>query len=65
MIADRTYRAVFFLSRLRFAAPTGHKARQTLAHRLRGQRTTRPIQDGSPSAVNCAVLCLFGKFCAR
>jgi hypothetical protein len=47
MIADRTYSAVSFLaarvkSRLRFAAPTGHKARRALAHRafrLRGQRT--------------------------
>jgi hypothetical protein len=47
MIADRTYRAVSFLavrvmSRLRFAAPTGHKARRALAHGafwLRGQRT--------------------------
>ena len=37
MIADRTCRAVSFLaarvkSRLRFAAHTGHKARQSLAH---------------------------------
>jgi hypothetical protein len=47
MIADRTSRAVSFLAarvkgRLRFAAPTGHKARRALAHRayrLRGQRT--------------------------
>ena len=45
MIADRTCRAVSFLaervkSRLRFAAPTGGKARRVLAHRafrLRGQ----------------------------
>lgn len=44
MIADRTCRAVSFLaarveSRLRCAAPTGHKARRALAHRafrLRG-----------------------------
>lgn len=47
MIADQTCKAVSFLaarvkSRLRFAAPTGHKARRALAHRafrLRGQRT--------------------------
>lgn len=47
MIAHRTYRAVSFLAarvknRLRFAAPTRHKARRALAHRairLRGQRT--------------------------
>ncbi|SAL71296.1 hypothetical protein AWB69_08599 [Caballeronia udeis] len=45
MIADRTGRTVSFLaarvkSRLPFAAPTGHKATQVLAHRafrLRGQ----------------------------
>jgi hypothetical protein len=44
MIADRTYRALSFLAarvknRLRFAAPTGHKARRVRAHRafpLRG-----------------------------
>lgn len=53
MIADRTYRAVSFLaarvkSRLRFAAPTGHKATQVLVHRafrLRGQEQT--VSDGS------------------
>jgi hypothetical protein len=53
MIADRTYRAVTFLtarveSRLRFAAPTGHKARRVLAHRafrLWGQEQT--VSDGS------------------
>ncbi|SOE99947.1 hypothetical protein SAMN05446635_7993 [Burkholderia sp. OK233] len=47
MIADRTHRALSFpaarlKSRLRFVAPTGHKARRALAHRairLRGQRT--------------------------
>jgi hypothetical protein len=47
MIADRACRAVFFLaarvkSRLRFAAPNGHKTRRALAHRtfrLGGQRT--------------------------
>ncbi|EHP44149.1 transposase orfB protein [Cupriavidus basilensis OR16] len=42
MITDRACRAVSFLSRLHFAAPTGHKARQALAHRaywLPGQRT--------------------------
>ena len=45
MIAHRTYRAVSFLAervknRLRFAAPTGRKARRALAHRairMRGQ----------------------------
>ncbi|QIE30131.1 hypothetical protein SBC1_75340 (plasmid) [Caballeronia sp. SBC1] len=45
MIADRTGRTVSFLAarvknRLRFAAPTGHKARRALAHRtfrLQGQ----------------------------
>jgi hypothetical protein len=53
MIADRTYSAVSFLaarvkSRLRFAAPTGPKATQVLAHRafrLRGQEQT--VSDGS------------------
>ncbi len=48
MIADRTYRDVSFLaarvkSCLRFAAPTGHKARRVLAHRafrLRDQEQT-------------------------
>jgi hypothetical protein len=47
MIADRTYKAVSFLAarvknHLRFAAPSGRKARRALAHRafrLRGQRT--------------------------
>jgi hypothetical protein len=47
MIADRTYRAVSFLaarvkSRLRLAAPTGHKASRALAYRafrLRSQPT--------------------------
>jgi hypothetical protein len=57
MIADRTYRAVSFLaarvkSRLRFAAPTGHKARRVLAHRafrLRGQKQT--VSGGCGGAV--------------
>jgi hypothetical protein len=52
MIADRTYRTVAFLAarvknRLRFAAPTGHKARRVLAHRafrMWGQKQT--VSDG-------------------
>ncbi len=47
MIADRTCRAVSFLSRLRFAAPTGYKTRQAQAHRayrLRGQRTRAHLE---------------------
>ena len=52
MIADRTYSTVSFLtarvkSCLRFAAPTGHKARRVLAHRafrLRGPEQT--VSDG-------------------
>jgi hypothetical protein len=55
MIADRTCRAVSFLaarvkSRLRFAAPTGHKARRVLAHRAfrqRSQDQDQTVSDGS------------------
>ena len=60
MIADRTYRAASFLAarvknRLRFAASTGHKATQVLAHRafrLRGQEQT--VSDGSWPASACS-----------
>ncbi|MFK4446599.1 hypothetical protein ABH944_006792 [Caballeronia udeis] len=53
MIADRTGRTDSFLaarvkSRLRFAVPTGHKARLALAHRAfrpRGREQT--VSDGS------------------
>ena len=54
MIAHQTYRAVSFLAervknRLRFAAPTGRKARRALAHRafrLRGA-SEQTVSDGS------------------
>ncbi|SOE95409.1 hypothetical protein SAMN05414139_08280 [Burkholderia sp. D7] len=54
MIADRTGRTVSFLAarvknRLRFAAPTGRKATQVLAHRafrLRGQEKTVSAAPG-------------------
>jgi hypothetical protein len=60
MIADRTGRTVSFLAarvknRLRFAASTGHKATQVLAHRafrLRGQEQT--MSDGSWPASACS-----------
>lgn len=61
MIADRKRKAVSFLSRLRFAAPAGHKARQALAHRvyrLRGLRTWRLMADlhYSPSFYSSAYI---------
>ena len=53
MIADRAYRAASFLaervkSHLRFAAPTGHKARRALAHRA--IRAIRPHSPGGEEA---------------
>jgi hypothetical protein len=52
MIADRTYRPVSFLAervknRLRFAAPTGRKARRALAHRRSGcGASEQTVSDG-------------------
>lgn len=67
MIADRTCGTVSFpaagvKSRLCFAARTGHKARQTLAHRVfrvRGQRTRRQMTaHGRPPPFQGASPCL-------